>query len=123
VLLSIIDDDIGEKAELINNLLDVLKMYINPQIFKEELVQRGEYIDEYAKVNSEFEQQSKIGHATGYMQSSERVTAYLEKFYSTDSVDDAGTVYLSGEKGVDITAQVKSQKAVQIPAEDSEELG
>lgn len=120
MLLSVIDTDLSDKADLIKGVLDSLKLYINPSIFKEELASRGDYVDEYNKINSEFENQSKIGHATGYTQSSEQVRNYLEKFYSRDSADDNEVVYLSGEKGVDVTQEVKQYRA---PSSDPEELG
>jgi len=117
VLLSVIDANLEEKAEVIKTVLDSLKMYINPAIFKEELISRGELVDDYARVNSEFEEQSRIGHATGYLQSSERVQDYLRKFYSDVPHDESGIVYLSGEQGI----EVAPQRAPRI--DDSEELG
>jgi len=67
-------------------------------------------VDPYKKVNSDFERQSRIGHATGYTKPSPEMRKFLDKFYAREE-DSPETVYLYGEQGL-VTNQLTDDEAL-----------
>ena len=81
MLRSAIDADYTDKFNIVSNILDTVKMYINPQFYSGEQESKGEQ-DEYVKKNVDFEYYSRVGHAKGEIKLSDTMAASMKKFYA-----------------------------------------
>lgn len=92
VLVYQIEKSKKQEYELYQSILDSLKMYINPTLYKKEIEARGGTSSSYQKVNSEFEQQSRSARLYGKPELSPEMKQALDSFRDLEKNPDAQKV-------------------------------
>lgn len=94
------------------NLLDQVKFYVNPEIYKAEQDAKEGKTEEYTKRNIEFEYQSQMGTETGKLKSRKYVRDAIEQFYEEDykKVNDSKESFvITNDSGLNKLAQMKKK--------------
>jgi hypothetical protein len=112
VLLSQIGKHKEYKFNLTNGMLNQLKMYINPILFKQECDSINDTIKPYERVNKDFAKQATSGRMTGHVKLSSDMEAGINAY--NEARKDPNRQFLSVSQNVQApTPQNK----------DDEELG
>lgn len=116
-----------DKLEIAKGIMDQLKLYINPEIYK---LEHDEDAQSYEKINSEFKRHSYIGKETGKMQSKKPMLEAIQEFEEwkknptgTKPLVITGKSIEDFEKGLQGLQRQTAQKQPVQEQEDEEELG